>query len=60
MKKGKKTEIFFDSKSVFFRWFLSYIIMLIFALIASMAIYFYAFRVIDNQQKMPTKLCSKK
>lgn len=60
MEKRKKTWAFFDSKSVFFRWFLSYLIMLILALLASMAIYFYAFRVIDKQQKNTNKIMLEK
>lgn len=60
MEKRKNIGAFFDSKSVFFRWFLSYLIMLILALLASMAIYFYAFRVIDKQQKNTNQIMLEK
>ena len=60
MEKRKNIGAFFDRKSVFFRWFLSYLMMLILALLASMAIYFYAFRVIDKQQKNTNEIMLEK
>ena len=60
MEKRKNIGAVFDSKSVFFRWFISYLVMLILALLASMAIYIYAFQVIDQQQKNTNKIMLEK
>ena len=59
MKKGKINE-FLNNKPVSFGWYLSYLIMLVLALVVSIGIYFYSYHVIEQQQKDTNKVMLEK
>lgn len=60
MVELKKKFNHFSDHPVFFKWFVSYLVMLGLTLIASIAIYFYSYRIIDQQQEKVNKVMLEK